>query len=784
MPSGIALDLRVTRADASQFVRRGDPALPAGNSPTPPRDNIGIMVRQGREYLVIFRETKDTPNHQVSTVKLPDSARPDFRWVAAGLTANSLNTPVLTSRKVSEANEDGTIASSRRLTEQFTKRKHESSSSAKGKGHEVEKLSTAVSQTAIDEPRKVRNIYEPVVTSCTQAHYPQKITSNQRSAKAQVVKPSVGSQPSNKRGSAGTSAGKSSTSHHHTTQRDEKGIIEQEQAAKAIEANTRKRRNNQRGYGNEESVNSGTKTHRRQHQGKPADLPSEIQSKKDVVKPPSTVADSADPRIGRRLAGVETTAKSESGEPEKSKLKESPPPTALTPSKISKKHSYTSHLASIDNHSKEHREGVRRVGGSHRSKKFEEISAVRTEETPHCAIHITETYIRIPLRMRDTEMRVRREESTSVNSPTTDVATHTSSPTTVTNSGTSSLYGLQVRGSQQDRKSNRASETPSWAYSDPSSVVSTRGGSPVPNSFLPSDIKTRASTLGEISTTGRGSTVPSSQTSSASVRLSFPVFIEKTWHLLRKADPSLPSFKKAEHFGDHKDRDTDLWLGLHNPIVVKLPSTTLLAHIPVFRDLLTPDSHFCLGKGGLPTPRYALCISVNESRALEFSAAAKLRDPDAAPADDHTRHVKHNLLDFFRALHGRPVRDVANLRSALQRVQRYFDCPAAVARCLRSVERGQAAALEAAVRAEPRECLRFGHRYGAARVFEVAFGEVARRAARERDGGAYLRGVPSAVRDVVEMKVGMLRSVIDEDTMWKRAWQAMDGEQQMPSDVS
>ncbi|KAK7715746.1 hypothetical protein SLS57_006751 [Botryosphaeria dothidea] len=667
MPSGIALDLRVTRADASQFVRRGDPALPAGNSPTPPRDNIGIMVRQGREYLVIFRETKDTPNHQVSTVKLPDSARPDFRWVAAGLTANSLNTPVLTSRKVSEANEDGTIASSRRLTEQFTKRKHESSSSAKGKGHEVEKLSTAVSQTAIDEPRK-------------------KITSNQRSAKAQVVKPSVGSQPSNKRGSAGTSAGKSSTSHHHTTQRDEKGIIEQEQAAKAIEANTRKRRNNQRGYGNEESVNSGTKTHRRQHQGKPADLPSEIQSKKDVVKPPSTVADSADPRIGRWLAGVETTAKSESGEPEKSKLKESSPPTALTPSKISKKHSYTSHLASIDNHSKEHREGVRRVGGSHRSKKFEEISAVRTEETPHCAIHITETYIRIPLRMRDTEMRVRREESTSVNSPTTDVATHTSSPTTVTNSGTSSLYGLQVRGSQQDRKSDRASETPSWAYSDPSSVVSTRGGSPVPNSFLPSDIKTRASTLGEISTTGRGSTVPSSQTSSASVRLSFPVFIEKTWHLLRKADPSLPSFKKAEHFGDHKDRDTDLWLGLHNPIVVKLPSTTLLAHIPVFRDLLTPDSHFCLGKGGLPTPRYALCISVNESRALEFSAAAKLRDPDAAPADDHTRHVKHNLLDFFRALHGRPV--------------------------------------------------------------------------------------------------GMLRSVIDEDTMWKRAWQAMDGEQQMPSDVS
>lgn len=224
----------------------------------------------------------------------------------------------------------------------------------------------------------------------------------------------------------------------------------------------------------------------------------------------------------------------------------------------------------------------------------------------------------------------------------------------------------------------------------------------------------------------------------------------------------MPPFKKAEHFGDHKDRDTDLWLGLHNPIVVKLPSTTLLAHIPVFRDLLTPDSHFCLGKCGFSTPRYALCISVNESRALEFSAAAKLRDLDAAPADDHTRHVKHNLLDFFRALHGRPVRDVANLRSALQRVRRYFDCPAA--------------ALEAAVRAEPRECLRFGHRYGAARMFEVAFGEVARRAARERDGGAYLRGVPSAVRDVVEMKVGMLRNVIDEDTMWKRAWKAMDGE--------
>ncbi|KAL1627182.1 hypothetical protein SLS56_006520 [Neofusicoccum ribis] len=275
----------------------------------------------------------------------------------------------------------------------------------------------------------------------------------------------------------------------------------------------------------------------------------------------------------------------------------------------------------------------------------------------------------------------------------------------------------------------------------------------------------------------------SSETSSASFGLTFPVFDEKNWHLLRERDPSLPTYKKVECFEDAGDRDTDLWLGTANSIAVKMSSKVLIAHIPGFRSILNEHSQFCLGRGGFSTPRYAVSICANANRELVIEPADKMRNISQSTVD-HTRSMKYNFLDFIKALHGVEVDDVANFRNSLRRIVNYLRCPAAIKKCLETIEDKQYSELRPVIYKEAREYLRFSHKYGAREIFKLAFHDVVMQAAGSENFERYLRGIPSAARFIVKMEMERWRMGLVFDNLWERAWAALEGEPQVPSDTS
>lgn len=264
--------------------------------------------------------------------------------------------------------------------------------------------------------------------------------------------------------------------------------------------------------------------------------------------------------------------------------------------------------------------------------------------------------------------------------------------------------------------------------------------------------------------------------------ISFPVFNEETWDQVRERDQSLPAYRSFECFGCAQDQDTDVWLGLKEPYVLKLSSTLLKTQVPYFTSRLQ-NSKFYVGKGKSATPRYGISISIREDRHLTVAPAEMLRNVAEEPVD-HAWCFRQNFLEFMRALHGERVHDVGNLRTALKRIHKYFKCSAAVAKCLRVVEEQQKAELDEAIEAEAPEYLRFGHRFGAEYTFRTAFDAVVYEALELERPREFLRGgVPKPVREIVELQMGMVRRDMEDGNLWRRAWNAFQERPKVPTNT-
>ncbi|KAL1640033.1 hypothetical protein SLS58_007300 [Diplodia intermedia] len=265
----------------------------------------------------------------------------------------------------------------------------------------------------------------------------------------------------------------------------------------------------------------------------------------------------------------------------------------------------------------------------------------------------------------------------------------------------------------------------------------------------------------------------------ASTASNFPVFDPAAWDALCARDASLPlhgGCLTLERHGD--DVDTDLWVGLAEPLVLSVSSTTLLAHLPsVFAGLLRRNSRFSLtaNEQHPDVPRYGVSVVLDEGRGhVALRELGDLRGLEPGVADRTGRGFRADFVALIRGVHGEGVEDVAGFRNAMKKMARFMDCGGAVARCLRSVEARQTAELGLAVEREPCEYLRFASRYNARKTFKMAFDAVAERAMRrDDDRDSFLKGVPGAAREIVRRKARAFRRNIEDDALWQRAWDAL-----------
>ncbi|KAL1616218.1 hypothetical protein SLS54_008511 [Diplodia seriata] len=276
--------------------------------------------------------------------------------------------------------------------------------------------------------------------------------------------------------------------------------------------------------------------------------------------------------------------------------------------------------------------------------------------------------------------------------------------------------------------------------------------------------------------------------STAVAELPFPVFDRCAWTALRARDRSLPLPGSAEAFGHPDELDTDVWVGLDNPAVLSVSSRIIAKYLPDLRDVYDrrPGAKFRLKNDDDPyTPRYGVLIALDEGGGFVLQPLSRLRSHRGRlQVDDRTGKFKRHFVDFVRALHGREVRDVDGFRVGMSKTARYFDCSEAVSRCLRTVEARQRSELEAAVDKEACDYMHFAFRYDSKPTFKLAFDAVARQALAGGDVEDFLRDVPNATRDIVRIKVDMLRRNIEDDAIWQRAWNAIDGGHPVPSEPS
>ncbi|KAL0262372.1 hypothetical protein SLS55_003818 [Diplodia seriata] len=269
----------------------------------------------------------------------------------------------------------------------------------------------------------------------------------------------------------------------------------------------------------------------------------------------------------------------------------------------------------------------------------------------------------------------------------------------------------------------------------------------------------------------------------------FPVFDHATWDALCARDASLPlhgGCLTLERHGD--DVDTDLWVGLADPFVLSVSSATLLAHLPrIFGGLLRRNSRFGLtpNEQHPDVPRYGVSVVLEGRRgSVALRELGDLRGLGADVADRTGRGwFRADFGALIRGVHGEEVEDVAGFRNAMKRMARYMDCGEAVARCLRGVEANQTAELRLAVEREPCEYLRFASKYNSRKTFKMAFDVVAEQAVRrdEPDCSNFLKGVPSAAREIVRRKARAFYKNIEEDALWQRAWDALGEDRVLPS---
>ncbi|KKY18612.1 hypothetical protein UCDDS831_g05893 [Diplodia seriata] len=289
---------------------------------------------------------------------------------------------------------------------------------------------------------------------------------------------------------------------------------------------------------------------------------------------------------------------------------------------------------------------------------------------------------------------------------------------------------------------------------------------------------------------GGGPAPPPTNTpaSTAVAELPFPVFDRCAWGALRARDRSLPLPGSAEEFGHPDELDTDVWVGLDNPAVLSVSSAIIAKYLPDLRDVYDrrPGAKFRLKNDDDPyTPRYGVLIALDEGGGLVLQPLSRLRSHRGRlQVDDRTGKFKKHFVDFVRALHGREVRDVDGFRVGMSKTARYFDCSEAISRCLRTVEARQRPELEAAVEKEACDYMHFAFRYDSKPTFKLAFDAVARQALAGGDVEDFLRDVPNATRDIVRIKVDMLRRNIEDDAIWQRAWNAIDGGHPVPSEPS
>ncbi|KAL1640034.1 hypothetical protein SLS58_007301 [Diplodia intermedia] len=289
---------------------------------------------------------------------------------------------------------------------------------------------------------------------------------------------------------------------------------------------------------------------------------------------------------------------------------------------------------------------------------------------------------------------------------------------------------------------------------------------------------------------GGGDPAPTTNVPASAVNtdLPFPVFDRGAWAALRARDRSLPFPGSAEAFGHPDELDTDLWVGVDNPAVLSVSSSVITKYLPDLRDVYDrrPGAKFRLKSDDDPyTPRYGVLIALDEGGGLVLRPLSRLRiSHGRLQVDDRTGKFKKHFVDFVRALHGKEVRDVDGFRVGMSRTARYFDCSEAISRCLRTVEARQRPELEAAVEKEACDWMHFSFRYDSKPTFKLAFDAVARQALAGGDVTDFLRDVPNAARDIVRIKVDMLRRNIEDDAIWQRAWNAIDGGHPVPSEPS